>query len=228
MTCGIYCLYFECADFQYYIGESTNIEIRYKRHIAELIRNNHVNSDLQAGFAQYGTPSIEIIEELICTDITLIQLREIYWVEKFNSFKEGMNRTIGGEGCSYGDVHPSSIYSNDVYKNILLLLANTDLSIVQVANKLNVSKHIVSNISVGCSATFLANDFPEEYIRMQSKVGTRNKGPKRSVTRLLSPEGIIYEVDTLLPFSIEHQLDLSGIYKLIKGKYKQLKGWTLA
>lgn len=228
MTCGIYCLYFECADFQYYIGESTNIEIRYKRHIADLVRSNHVNSDLQAGFIKYGAPSIEVIEKLTHTDITIIQLREVYWIEKFNSFKEGMNRTIGGEGCSYGEVHPSSIYSNDVYKNILLLLANTDLSIVQVANKLNVPKHIVSNISVGRSATFLVNDFPEEYLRMQSKVGTRNKGPKRQITRLLSPKGIIHDVGALLPFSIEQQLDLSGIYKLIKGKYKQLNGWTVA
>lgn len=227
MTIGIYCLYFECADEQFYIGESSNIEVRYKRHCAELLRGTHVNSSLQTGFLIYGIPTIHVIEELSNVDIPNIGIREMYWINQFDSFKQGMNRTIGGEGCSYGEVHPSSLYSNDMYKEIMLQLANTDLSIAAISTNLKVPRHIINNISVGYSAAFLANDYPEEYLRMRNKVGKRSKGPKPMSAKFVSPQGEVHNVVDLGLFSTKNQLDLSSLYKLIKGTRSVHKGWKL-
>lgn len=227
MTVGIYCLYFESDDAQYYIGESTNIEVRYRRHSMELSRGTHVNPQLQAGFNKHGLPTIYVLETLSSSEVLNLGSREIYWIKVFDSFKNGMNRTIGGEGCNHGEVHPSSLYSNDTYAEIMLLLANTSLSIPEISAKLSIPVYIITNISVGKSAAFLAKDYPLEYLRMQNKVGKRPKGVKPMSAKFISPLGIIHEVKELLPFSIEQGIDLSALYKLIKGKLKQVRGWKV-
>lgn len=61
---------------------------------------------------KYGIENfhIELIEE--CS-INEVNEREIYWIERYNSFKEGYNATKGGDGKFYCDYN--LIYN--LYKN---------------------------------------------------------------------------------------------------------------
>lgn len=46
--------------------------------------------------------------------------------------------------------------------------------------------------------------------------------------RVRSPNGEIYLIDTIRGFATQHRLDYSNLRKLLAGKLKKTKGWTLA
>jgi predicted GIY-YIG superfamily endonuclease len=62
MTIGIYALYWEEQDL-IYIGESDNIERRFKEHLKMLETNKHFNYRVQEVYNTYGLPLFQILEE---------------------------------------------------------------------------------------------------------------------------------------------------------------------
>lgn len=54
MTIGIYRLCFNGTD-QCYVGQSVNIEKRYKQHLSSFI-NNKANPKMMEAYIQYGNP----------------------------------------------------------------------------------------------------------------------------------------------------------------------------
>ena len=80
-----------------YIGKSTvSIEERYRRHLSDA---KHLDTHLARAFKLYGEDAFELslIEE--CPeDLTLLSNREIYWIDKFDSYYNGYNETKGGDG----------------------------------------------------------------------------------------------------------------------------------
>ena len=86
-----------------YISKSIDIESRFKKHLSDLRLNKHHSIYLQNSYNKYGENSLvfDIVEE--CDDNISqeeLSLKEIKYIEEFNSFKDGFNETIGGEGRS--------------------------------------------------------------------------------------------------------------------------------
>lgn len=104
MSCGIYKIT-NLVNNKVYIGQSTDIERRWRNHRA---RYTTCNSILYQAIRKYGLEnfSFEIVEE--CGE-NFLNEREKYWVSYYNSFEEGYNATIGGNGQPKYDY--SSIYS---------------------------------------------------------------------------------------------------------------------
>lgn len=218
MTCGIYCLYYETDDFQYYIGESLNIEGRYLRHCRELATNKHPNYKLARGHKTFGFPSISIIEN---TSAEIIKEREVHWIQEYNSFYNGMNLTTGGEGCGYGGDHPRAVYQESTYINILVELSSTKDNFTEIANRLRVDKDIVTNIASGASHTYLAESYPEEYALMMRKKGSRCVGSVPTKDKLTYYNIFIDLVHTNLPMkSIADKFGVSNsiVMDISKGK----------
>ena len=80
-----------------YIGMTRDIKDRWYRHKRNLRLNEHKNEHLQNSYNKYGLNSFEfkIIEENI--PYKSLEEKEKYYIEKFNTFKSGYNRTTGGE-----------------------------------------------------------------------------------------------------------------------------------
>lgn len=80
-----------------YIGQSQNIELRIKTHVWMLSNNRHYNVHMQSAWNKYGEGSfsISILEE--CEACRLDEL-EMFYINKFDSYKNGYNRTEGGGG----------------------------------------------------------------------------------------------------------------------------------
>lgn len=97
MSCGIYKIE-NLINKKIYIGKSVDISTRWKDH-----RTNYKNlakdCTLYKAIRKYGIDnfSFTIIEE--CEPINeILNEREKYWINYYDSFKKGYNDTYGGDG----------------------------------------------------------------------------------------------------------------------------------
>lgn len=115
MSAGIY-KYTNKINGKVYIGQSLNIEKRYEQH---LYFANNINKLLAKGqkpiaideaINKYGIDnfSFEIIERIPAEKTDILDDREIYWIDYYNSYEDGYNNTIGGKSVR-GENHPRAI-----------------------------------------------------------------------------------------------------------------------
>ena len=93
---------------QSYIGQSKDIDQRFKEHC------NHKNTVVGADINLYGVEnfSFEILE--ICAPEKLDE-REVYYIEKYNTYNTGYNKSIGGSSLP-GEFNPNAkLTSEEVY-----------------------------------------------------------------------------------------------------------------
>jgi hypothetical protein len=234
MAAGIYVLYYESDDYLYYIGKSINIDGRYKDHCKKLKNGSHHNFMLSKGYTSYNTPpTIHVLEYINTIDDDLLSKREIYGISMLDSFNNGMNETLGGEGIGFGEEHPNSIYTKEVYYNILVELSKDYVSIAEVSNNLNVSESVVHAISSGDTHRWLRTEYPEIYLKMKNrkkKLSGSNDLKKRGIVypNILSPSGEIFSVTNIREFSRIHGLLNQDLGKVLRGDRKSTKGWRLA
>ena len=83
------------ANNKVYIGLSSNLNKRFYEHKRLLILNTHTNRYLQRSWNKYGQDNFifEILE--ICNKDDLSN-KEIYYIQKYDSFINGYNSTSGG------------------------------------------------------------------------------------------------------------------------------------
>ena len=81
-----------------YIGQSIDIQNRWTQHIYEGIHNRKNNKFYNA-VKEYGIEnfSFEVIEECLLSSNEL-NTRERYWIAYYNSYENGYNSTLGGQG----------------------------------------------------------------------------------------------------------------------------------
>lgn len=86
-----------------YIGKTNlTIEQRFKEHCKAAHKSRFEKRPLYSAMNKYGKEHfhIETIEEV---SEELSSEREIYWIEKYDSYKNGYNATKGGDGKAYVD-----------------------------------------------------------------------------------------------------------------------------
>lgn len=84
-----------------YIGQTRfTVEHRFKQHIKNF-NIEHRSQPLYNAFAKYGIENFEVSVLEECP-IEKLNEREIFWIAKYNTFKNGYNATLGGKGgCKY-------------------------------------------------------------------------------------------------------------------------------
>lgn len=102
--CGIYLIENKKTG-QKYIGQSINIHRRWRKHCTTKQFNN---SYIDKSIRKYGESNFKlIILEELPRNQDLLNEREIYWIEKYNTFKDKShyNLTAGGKSL-FGKNHP--------------------------------------------------------------------------------------------------------------------------
>ena len=98
-VCGIYKVT-NRVNGKVYIGQSVDIGRRWHTHMT-------AKDDIyfHKAIQKYGVENFkwEVIEQCKKKDL---DEREIYWIEYYDSFNKGYNRTKGGDGVSDGEDHP--------------------------------------------------------------------------------------------------------------------------
>jgi len=224
---GIYCAFFKEVDDKYYIGQSTNLRKRIAEHKALLFSKKHKNYRLQDGYALYGMPEFEVLE--ICT-IEKLKPREVFWIREFDSFNNGYNITNGGDGGGFGEGNVSALYPKSVYISILDKMVNSTMMLTEISKELEVSLDVIKHISSLHAHSWLAEEAPENYMKLIGMHGRRNNSAKsRGITypEILSPEGVAYTVENIHGFCKEKGLQAQNLHKVLTGQRKHHKGWKL-
>lgn len=89
VICGIYSIYNTITQ-KYYIGQSTDIYARWQKHKAR-----YDNCAIHRAITKYGINNFKFTILEKCSEEQLNE-KEIYWIEKFNSYFNGYNETSGG------------------------------------------------------------------------------------------------------------------------------------
>ena len=118
-----------------YIGKTNfSVEKRFKEHCADSKRNRKEKRPLYNAMSKYGEEHfyISVIEE--CSSDKASE-REKYWIKYYNSYNDGYNATIGGDGKTLIN-----------YKKFLELYDTTSLTSSEIAKILNCSIDSIKNI----------------------------------------------------------------------------------
>lgn len=101
---GIYGIHNTITD-TWYVGQSLDIKNRWYQHKQALRHNTHPNNHLQRSYLKYGEDAFEwyILEEC---DATKLNNREMFWINEKDSFYDGYNQTLGGDG-TLGAISPN-------------------------------------------------------------------------------------------------------------------------
>ena len=93
---GIYCIE-NLINHKKYIGQSNNIEYRWKRHKYELNSGKHDNDYLQKSWDKYGQNNFSFYILELC-DIESLDEREVYYIDFYQTLNRdnGYNLTSGG------------------------------------------------------------------------------------------------------------------------------------
>ena len=116
-----------------YIGQTIRtIEVRWKQHLMDC-DNANKQRHLYNAMKKYGKEHffIEVIEEI---DNNILNEREKYWIDYYDSYNNGYNSTLGGAGIP--------IYNIDI--NILYDLWDKGFSIGEISRELEVPRKVIT------------------------------------------------------------------------------------
>ena len=118
-----------------YIGLcTTSIEQRFKTHCKDRNKESNKNRPLYRAMNKYGIENfhVELIEEC---DIDFLGEREQYWIQHYQTYHNGYNATLGGEG-------------KPLYDHQLILEKLSECPYpVKVAKEIGCSTDIISDIA---------------------------------------------------------------------------------
>ena len=143
---GIYCIT-NIIDNKKYVGQSTNIEYRWKIHLQQAKQPSFYgyNYPLYRALRKFGASNFkfEVLEE--CQE-QFLDDREIYWISQLETFPvslgKGYNILKGGRG-NYRRL------SLDQILEVIEILQQKTLSFTEIAAKYKVCKSIISLINRG-------------------------------------------------------------------------------
>jgi len=129
----IYCAHCIFTEKKY-IGQTVknNLKYRIAEHFANCVNYNHKFAN---ALKKYGNMGFVwgIIEEC---DSSLLDEREMYWIEKYNTYINGYNSTLGGnqsrEYCSKEYLIECSNGERKEIKNLSEYCRNNDLNVAHI------------------------------------------------------------------------------------------------
>jgi group I intron endonuclease len=200
-----------------YIGQSSDLICRKKRHFSDLKLNKHFSKFLQHSYNKYGKESIlfEIIE--LC-EKSHLNKQEIFWIEHYNSFHDGFNSTLGGR---LSIVEPKKFDFLNLSRGIEINCSIPEL--VERYSEDKLDKGYLYKVTGRKKFSYKGWSCKCSNFKIQKKAG---RGNPISMTNTISGETIVFENITRAAEYINS--DISAIVKIKKGKMTQTKGWTIS
>jgi len=229
MTIGIYALIFEGTD-KVYIGQSTNIEQRFKKHFVEFSKGLK-SKKMQKAFSEFGAPELHGLVECSTQEL---DINEASMIVEFDSINNGFNTIDGNTPGGSGYTATKSKYTREEILEIFKHLC-AGKSRQQITDILGVPVGTVGNILSGTGHLWLKEEFPIEYEKMRNQaantVYSTNSAKAKGYVYppIKSPSGEIYtNIENVAEFARKHKLDRAATSGVLRGARPVHKGWSLA
>ena len=179
-----------------YIGKTyKSLEERFKEHIKASRKEVSKNRDLYKAFNFFGHENFEMIE-LGCYEQGVLEEKETEYIIKYNTYKNGYNQTLGGDGKRYieetdeelielyyklGTVKAVAEYTNHSSKWISKILKNNGVNICHNGRKqIMINENgLVFDDQINCARWLVENNL----------VGAKSiKNTSTSIRRVLKGE----------------------------------------
>lgn len=143
-NCGVYC-FENLINGKKYIGESENIKIRYRHHMYAYknMNDNNYYSLLYTDMRKFGVDNFHFYILENCDKSELLN-RESYYIEKYNTIKNGYNSVM----LKNGHIERYDKYSSETIEQIQKYLLQ-NMSVTNVSKTLHVPRTTVSMINNG-------------------------------------------------------------------------------
>lgn len=202
-----------------YVGQTTNFSRRISDHKEKLRANKHKNPKLQASWNKYGEENFTITKEQFELTKEELDQKEIEEIQKENSFYNGFNLTLGGDG---GNTRGALTFEQFCFayfgnKKYQWLLSRT-------GKYLGVDGSIISSLVRDNSydwyrqkALLLSKEEQEKYIKQfEEALDVQNKPPK-PIKRKLTEEEIIQFLSVVSTYGRGAEAAMTRFLQISKG-----------
>lgn len=218
---GIYCIE-NTVSSKKYIGQSVNVNNRWRQHRNELNKNCHFNDYLQKSWNKHGESCFRFYVLEYCNEEDLDE-REIYYIELYNTLNRdyGYNLKTGGQSNPSLSEESRKKLSESIQKSYL----DPNRRKIQRDNALKqwTNPEIKAKISGPNSAMYGKHHTNEA----KEKISQANKG-RRSYRRNTTPVFCIElnkEFEDATEAGKELGIDSSAILKVCRGERKICGGY---
>ena len=140
-----------------YIGQtSRTVEERYREHLSSAFSKN-LDQPLYRAMRKYGKDAFEVVTIEECS-VEDVNNREIYYINKYDSYNDGYNATLGGDGKPVND-----------YKQLARDFLNSGLSITQYSKEYHLK---VSTIRNALNTSNLMDEYREKHPEYNTRFNT--------------------------------------------------------
>jgi len=219
---GIYKLVF--PDGSYYIGQSVDINSRYKSHIHELTLCKHYNYKVQSCFDKQGVPKLHIMQESSLSSLNELEAQYI-------NLKDPacLNILCGGNFQHRGENSARAVYSKETLLKVFFALTEPEvLASKEISEMFNVDLGTVSDIRAGRGrALEFKEEYPEKF-NMLLKNKSHNTRGKSTITLIHSDStAVTLTTGEYSSFCRQYGIHTSNLSKVLKGTRKSTGGWIL-
>lgn len=127
-----------------YIGQSVHIERRWQDEIRRASNPEDIsyNYPLSLALRKYGVDNFDfsVLEECSAEEL---DEKECYYIHQYNSYYNGYNQTLGGDGSCKGREYKPKVIG------VVHDLKNTDMLHKEIAKKWGISQEMVQGINTG-------------------------------------------------------------------------------
>ena len=201
----------EFPNGKVYIGKSKDFDSRKIKHSYS---TRYYNTKLTNAINKYGFDSIKWKIIFETEDINIINQKEIEFISKYDSIKNGYNTSTGGDGGDTISNNPRRLniikqqltskgYDSDNYyvdiseiisKSILDDYLNNKISIREISKKYNISRQRLSrffksnNIDIDMDMVKLTNSIKLEDVKINSVISKYKSG--KTIKEISKEEGL--------------------------------------
>lgn len=230
---GIYIIS-NSIDSRVYIGSAIHVNYRKNVHFCQLKKNNHHSIHLQRFFNKYGKDSLRFDILEIVDDIDILNQREQYFLDKYNSVSPNGFNIRSDAKTNFGVKHSKE--SIEKRKQTLLSKGGFYRPDEETKKRISNSMKLLVKTPEHCKNLSKAregiklNETTKEKIRI-IRTGTKAKEStvlKRSKTyQILNPDNILITIINNRKFCRDNNLGYSSMQRVLTKKQKEYNGYKL-